>query len=60
MPSDEIRRCHWCRRILGDNDHDWHRVFRPDGSVADVCDPCWQSGDEGVEIPLDYTEDDDD
>ena len=52
-------RCWLCKRILGEHDADWTLVdFGL--HVERICDPCREKGDEGIEVPLDYTEDEPD
>lgn len=47
-------RCYLCRRqTFGDD-----VLVTMDGAVRGVCSVCWEKRDEGVDIPLDYTEDD--
>ncbi len=49
-------RCHWCDRDTSDGLY--VNVNFPDlGRIERVCDVCFERGDEGVDIPLDYTED---
>lgn len=48
-------RCHWCGR-----DADFYgyvNVSLADGRVVRCCDVCWERGDEGIDLPLDMTED---
>ena len=46
--------CHWCGRDVSDGDY--VNVSLTDGSVGHTCSRCWEKAD--VEIPLDYTEGD--
>jgi hypothetical protein len=50
------RRCYLCRRLLGEHDANWVNV-NFGLHVEHVCDVCWSKGDEGIDIPLDMTED---
>lgn len=53
--SPTCNRCYFCRRLaVGDL---WVNVSLADGTVVSCCDTCYERGDEGVSIPLDYTED---
>jgi hypothetical protein len=47
-------RCFLCRR---DCDETSVNVVMPDGSIGTCCGICWEKADEGVDVPLDYTED---
>jgi hypothetical protein len=49
-------RCYICKRILGEHDADW-TLFDYGLHVERICDNCREKGDEGIDIPLDYTED---
>lgn len=52
-------RCYLCRRWTYEEDGAaFSRLVDIDGAVRAVCDPCWEKGDEGVELPLDMTHDD--
>ena len=47
-------RCYWCDRDTSDGAY---VNVSTDRGVIRCCDICWEKGDEGVDIPLDYTED---
>jgi hypothetical protein len=47
-------RCYLCRRDTSDG---LYRLVDYGLHMERVCDICYDRGDEGVEIPLDYTED---
>jgi hypothetical protein len=56
-PTCEVskRRCYLCRRDL---DEGWPYTNVDFGlHVEHVCDVCMEKADEGIDIPLDYTED---
>lgn len=49
-------RCWFCRRDTSDGLY-VNVDFRELGRIERVCDTCWERGNEGIEVPLDYTED---
>ncbi len=50
-------RCYFCGRDTSDGDY----LRMPIGqSIERVCSVCWEKGDEGIDIPLDMTRDEDD
>ena len=53
--GDPIYRCGICGRDTSDGLY--INVSKADGSVERVCDICYEKGDEGPDIGLDYTED---
>ena len=53
-PKRTSDRCHWCGRDTSDGDY--LNVDSAEGIVR-CCSTCWERGDEGIDIPLDMTED---
>jgi len=59
-PTCEVsqRRCYLCRRDLSEGYPYSNVSFGL--NVEHVCDVCWERGQEGIDIPLDMTEDEPD
>lgn len=53
----EANRCGICGRDTSDGLY--INTSKADGSVERICDICIEKGDDGIDIPLDYTEDED-
>ena len=56
--SPACNRCGICGRDTSDGLY--INTSRPDGSVERVCDICVEKADDGIDIPLDMTEDEPD
>ena len=52
--SPKCNRCYLCNRDTSDG---LYRNISTSTGIERVCDICWEKGDEGLETPLDYTED---
>lgn len=53
----EYARCYLCRRwTFEEHGAAISRNVDMDGAIRAICDPCFEKGDEGIDMPLDYTE----